>query len=238
MIDSGATEDFIDQQFCHKYQMWTTKAKNPREIYLADGEPSSMGPVTHIATVPMDIGAHREITTFHVAKLQNHEAILGMPWLKNHNPRIDWGQGKITFDSEKCTTMCLNESPTVYTIPEAEALEENLVSRFSTIQAKKDKRILVKKMHKDAKIPTKSTRGAAGHDLYAIEDKTILAKGQQVVKRGISLKQPNRTYGRIAPRSGLAAKHGITVNTGVMDRDYTGEIGVVLVNLFDHDYHV
>jgi len=89
MIDSGATEDFIDQEFCNKYQIRTKKAKSPREIYLADGEPSSMGPVTHIATVPMDIGAHREITTFQVAKLQNHEAILGMPWLKNHNPRIN-----------------------------------------------------------------------------------------------------------------------------------------------------
>jgi len=238
MIDSGATEDFIDQEFCHKYKIRTTKAKNPREIYLADGEPSSMGPVTHIATVPMDIGAHSEITTFQVAKLQNHEAILGMPWLKNHNPRIDWGQGKITFDSEKCTTMCLNELPTVYAIPEAEALEENLVSRFSTIQAKKDKSILVKKMHKNAKIPTKGTRGAAGHDLYAIEDKTIPAKGQQVVKTGISLRLPNGTYGRIAPRSGLAVKHGITVKAGVIDRDYTGEIGVVLVNLFNYDYHV
>jgi len=198
IIDSGATEDFIDQEFCNKYQIRTTKAKNPREIYLADGEPSSMGPVTPIGTVPMDIRAHKEITTFQVAKLQNHEAILEMPWLKDHNPRIDWGQGKITFDSEKCTTMCLNESPTVYTIPEAEALEENLISRFSTIQAKKDKHILIKKMHKNAKIPTKAT-GAAGHDLYAIEDKTIPARGQQVVKTGISLRLPNGTNGRIAP---------------------------------------
>jgi len=186
----------------------------------------------------MDIGAHREITTFQVAKLQHHEAILGMPWLKKHNPRIDWGQGKITFDSERCTTMCLKESPTVYAIPEAEALEENLVNRFSTIQAKKDKRILVKKMNEDAKILTKGTRGAAGHDLYAIEDKTIPARGQQVVKTGISLRLPNGTYGRIAPRSGLAVKHGITVNAGVIDQDYTGEIGEILVNLFNYDYHV
>ena len=109
---------------------------------------------------------------------------------------------------------------------------------FSTIQAKKDKSILVKKMHKDAKIPTKGTEGAAGHDLYAIEDKTIPAKGQQVVKTGISLRLPDSTYGRIAPRSGLAVKHGITVNAGVIDRDYTGEIGVILVNLFDANYQV
>jgi len=134
--------------------------------------------------------------------------------------------------------MCLKESPTVYAIPEEEALEENLVSRFSTIQAKKDKCILVKKTHKDAKIPIRGTRGAAGHDLHAIEDKTIPAKGQQIVKTGISLRLPNGTYGRIAPRSGLAIKHGITVNAGVIDRDYTGEIGVILVNLFDYDYHV
>jgi len=95
--------------------------------------------------------------------------------------------------------MCLNESPTVYAISEVEAFEENLISRFSTIQAKKDKRILIRKMHKDAKIPTKGTREAAGHDLYAIEDKTIPARGQQVVKTGISLKLPNGTYGRIVP---------------------------------------
>jgi len=93
-------------------------------------------------------------------------------------------------------------------------------------------------MHKDAKIPTKGTRGAAGHDRYAIEDKTIPAKGQQVVKTGISQKLANGTYGRIAQQSGLAVKHGITVNTGVIDKDYTGEIGVVLVNLFSYDYHV
>ena len=90
---------------------------------------------------------------------------------------------------------CLRESPTVYVILEAEALEESLISKFSTIQAKKDRGILVKKMHEDAKIPTKGTRGAAGPDLYAIEDKTIPAKGQQVVKTGISLKLPDGTYG-------------------------------------------
>ena len=213
MIHSGATADFIDQEFCNKYLIPTTKAKSPRDIYLADGQPSSMGPVTHIPIVPMDIGADREITTFQVAKLQNHEAILGMPWLRNHNPVIHWRQGKITFNSDQCTTMCINESPTVYTIPEAIALEQNLVCRFSTIQSKKDKRILVKKIHKDAKIPTKGTKGAPGHGLYGIEDKTFQGKGQQVVQPGISLRLPNGTYGRIAPRRGLAVKHSLTVNT-------------------------
>jgi len=130
MIDSGATEDFIDKGFCSKYNIRTTQAKRIREVYLADGRPSAMGPMTHTTKVPMNIGSHRELATFQVAKLPMHEVILGMPWVKQHSPRIDWGQGKITFESERCMTRCLKESPTVYGIPEDEAREENLKVEF------------------------------------------------------------------------------------------------------------
>jgi len=64
MIDSGATEDFIDKGFCSKYNIRTTQVKTTREVYLADGPPSAMGPITHTAKVPMDIGSNRELATF------------------------------------------------------------------------------------------------------------------------------------------------------------------------------
>jgi len=181
MIDSGATEDFIDKEFCSKYNIRTTQAKTIREVYLAEGRPSAMGPITHTAKVPMDIGSHRELAIFQVAKLPNHEVILGMPWSKQHSPRIDWGQGKITFESERCTTWCLKESLTVYTIPEDEAREENLKVEFGVAQSKKDQRVKVKKLDPQAKIPTRGSAQAAGHDLYANESKTIPARGQEVV---------------------------------------------------------
>ena len=76
-----------------------------------------------------------------------------------------------------------------------EALEENLDSKFSTIQAKNKEEILVRRMHPDRKIPTKEFKDAAGHDLYANEDKTIPARVQQVVQIGISVKLPRNTYG-------------------------------------------
>jgi len=79
MIDSGAPEAFIDKGFCSKYNIRTTRAKTTRKVYLADGQPSAMGLISHIAKVPMDIGSHRELATFQVAKLPNHEVILGMP---------------------------------------------------------------------------------------------------------------------------------------------------------------
>jgi dUTP pyrophosphatase len=52
-----------------------------------------------------------------------------------------------------------------------------------------------------------------------------------LIKTGISVAVPNGTYGRIAPRSGLALKNGIDVMAGVIDADYRGDVGVILVNL-------
>jgi len=80
MIDSGATEDFIDREVCNKHGIKMIKAKSPRQIYPADRKPSAMGPVAHMTKVPMVISSHRELVTFQVANLQNHEIILGMPW--------------------------------------------------------------------------------------------------------------------------------------------------------------
>ena len=79
IIDLGATDDFIDKGFCDKHGFRITRKKTPREILLADGEISAMGPVTHIATVPMTVESHRETISFEVAKLPNCEVILGMP---------------------------------------------------------------------------------------------------------------------------------------------------------------
>jgi len=238
MIDLGVTEDFIDNGFCTKYNIRTMQAKTTREVYLADGQPSAMGPITHTAKVPMDIGSHRELATFQVAELPNHQVILGMPWLKQHSPRINSGQGKITFNSERCTTWCLKESPTVYVIPEDEAREENLKVEFGATQSKKDQRIQVRLLDLQAKVPTGGSAKAAGHNLYANKERTIPASGQEVIMTGISITPPRGTYGRIAPRSGMAVKHQIAVNAGVIDSDYTGEIKVVLVNMSNQDYRI
>ena len=83
--------------------------------------------------VPMEISRHKELATFQVANFQNHEGILGMPWLSEHNPTIDWNNKRIRLNTERCTTWCLNSSPIAYAIPEEKALEENLITRFSKV---------------------------------------------------------------------------------------------------------
>ena len=90
----------------------------------------------------------------------------------------------------------------------------------------------VKKLSADAQLPTRGSDGAAGYDLQSIESCVVLPGKRAVVATGLSLELPHGVYGRIAPRSGLAVKHGIQVGAGVVDSDYRGEVKVVL---FNHD---
>jgi dUTP pyrophosphatase len=84
-------------------------------------------------------------------------------------------------------------------------------------------------------LPRYQTAGSAGMDLHAaVVEAVILAPGARAkVPTGLSVAIPRGYEGQVRPRSGLAAKHGVTVvNTpGTVDSDYRGEITVVLVNL-------
>ena len=88
--------------------------------------------------------------------------------------------------------------------------------------------------------PSYVTEGSAGVDLKAnIDDPITLTPLQRVVvPTGLRIALPKGTDAQVRPRSGLAAKHGITVlNTpGTIDADYRGEVGVILINLSDKDF--
>ena len=88
----------------------------------------------------------------------------------------------------------------------------------------------VKKLSTNAQLPTRGTPQSVGYDLYASEDVTIKSKDRGMVSTGLAIKVPTGTYGRVAPRSGLAVKSGVNVGAGVIDPDYTGEVKVVLFN--------
>lgn len=85
-------------------------------------------------------------------------------------------------------------------------------------------------LNADATLPTRGSEKAAGLDLYASEDCVIHSTERQLVSTGVAIALPYSTYGRIAPRSGLAVKNGIDVLAGVVDEDYRGEIKVALIN--------
>ena len=96
-------------------------------------------------------------------------------------------------------------------------------------------KILVKKFDKNIKLPTYKTSGSSGMDLVAyIKNKITIDPGKTaIIPTGIAVAIPKNYEIQIRPRSGLAAKKGISVlNTpGTVDSDYRGEIIIILINL-------
>ena len=102
--------------------------------------------------------------------------------------------------------------------------------------------ILVKKLDKNIKLPTYKTSGSSGMDLVAyIKSKIIIKSGKTaIIPTGIAVAIPKNYEIQIRPRSGLAAKKGISVlNTpGTVDSDYRGEIKIILINLSKNSFVV
>ncbi|EIM85596.1 dUTP diphosphatase [Stereum hirsutum FP-91666 SS1] len=98
--------------------------------------------------------------------------------------------------------------------------------------------LLIKRLSEKAKLPTRGSALAAGYDLYSAEQKVIPARGKALVDTQISIAVPAGTYGRVAPRSGLASKFMIDTGAGVIDADYRGVVFVLLFNLSDQDFTV
>jgi len=83
------------------------------------------------------------------------------------------------------------------------------------------------KLSEKARVPTKGSRFAAGHDMYDLIEGLVPAKGPTMVEIGIALGLPEGTYGRLAASSSMASKMEIAVSGGVIDADYTGEVKVI-----------
>ena len=103
---------------------------------------------------------------------------------------------------------------------------------LKTMRYIKQMSLKIKKLDKHVNLPKMSTTQSAGYDLESSEHVVIMPGRRAAVSTGLAIQMPEGVYGRIAPRSGLAVKHGLQVGAGVVDRDYTGEIKVVL---FNHD---
>lgn len=97
-------------------------------------------------------------------------------------------------------------------------------------------KVLVKRIHPDAKLPRYEHDGDAGVDLYAIDDVVLKPGARALVPTGLQISFPRGYEAQIRPKSGLALKSGLSVlNTpGTVDHGYRGEVGVIAVNL-GHD---
>jgi dUTP pyrophosphatase len=96
----------------------------------------------------------------------------------------------------------------------------------------------VRLLHPAARPPARAHEHDAGHDLACVEDFTLWPGQRRMVGTGVAIALPPGVAGLVTPRSGLAAKHGITVVNapGLVDPGYRGELRVTLLNTGDQPF--
>lgn len=100
-------------------------------------------------------------------------------------------------------------------------------------------KILFKKTHKNAIIPTYAKENDSCCDLYSVEDVTLITGERKLIDTGIAIELPQNFEAQIRPRSGNAWKHGVTVlNTpGTIDAAFRSSLKIILIN-HGSDYFV
>ncbi|KAI1558980.1 hypothetical protein PtrEW7m1_012049, partial [Pyrenophora tritici-repentis] len=107
MGDTGCASLFIDSSHAraHKYDL--ISLSQPATLELADG--SLVAGVTHMARVTVTFGTHTEDVLAYVTKLSGVQMILGTPWFQTHEPRVNWKDMSLSFDSEHCLINCIHD---------------------------------------------------------------------------------------------------------------------------------
>jgi len=93
------------------------------------------------------------------------------------------------------------------------------------------------KLSENAAAPHRASEGAAGFDLASAEAGKVKPGERCLFNMDLALELPAGTYGQIAARSDLAMKHGILVLAGVINSDYRGNVGVLLLNVGKKPFH-
>jgi len=124
LVDSGASENFIDKAYTKASRIPMQQKATPRRVLTVDASEVTSGPVTHDAQVHLKINHHEEDVRLHCITIGNAPVILGLPWLKLHDPVIGWKNHTVKFHSDHCAEKCLPSSPRASTVPEEKAMEQ------------------------------------------------------------------------------------------------------------------
>lgn len=147
------------------------------------------------------------------------------PQTKVYNPWGLTGQGFSIWKPKKSTEKSDDEYDKVTKV-------KPVAKTYDDVNDENEENIVVQyvKLSSDAIVPKRMSSGAAGYDLYSTGDHCIAPMSKEEISIGLQIHLPVNTYGRIAPRSGLASQHFIHVGAGVIDRDYRGCVTVLLFN--------
>ena len=117
LVDSGADTNLISESIIKKLDLRVTKKSHPIAIFGADGcslQPAGITEEIYL-TFSHQLSAFETHVDrdchFDILKSPIYDVILGLPWLRRHQPQIDWSGSKVLFTSKHCQNHCLDLSP-------------------------------------------------------------------------------------------------------------------------------
>jgi hypothetical protein len=158
MLDSGATDEFIDEDEVKERKLPRIQLDRAIPVYNVDGTPNIRGSIMERCELTMRYQDHYETIRFYITKLGKKKFILGHTWLKKHNPEIDWVTGDIQMT--RCPAECGRAYPKV-----EEDDEQRVVFGLDSED----------KIHLNA-MTTKSTEIAAGNYVEKSFEEAVPAK--------------------------------------------------------------
>uniref|UniRef100_A0A8C5M6H4 CCHC-type domain-containing protein n=1 Tax=Leptobrachium leishanense TaxID=445787 RepID=A0A8C5M6H4_9ANUR len=110
IIDSGASNNFFDLTLATSLAVPTRPKTTPTPLQKVDGSTLRTGPITH-ETTPLLLlirTKHQEHLQWDIVPSPLFPLVLGLPWLRTHNPSIDWSSNTVSFPSHHCQHFCMN----------------------------------------------------------------------------------------------------------------------------------
>jgi hypothetical protein len=102
LIDSGATNNFMNPRFVTDHEVPVVPLAQPIPVIGLDGAGLARGIQHTSSTLPMSIYGHPELIKFNILETGTYDIVLGIPWLRKHNPSINWQTERITFNRCIC----------------------------------------------------------------------------------------------------------------------------------------
>jgi hypothetical protein len=116
LVDGGSQGNCIQEELSKDAPATHKLKSSPTTMIMADGNHSSAGPIIHFDARTVRIAGHIEQLALDIAPL-SHLLILGMPWLRKHNPHIDYHSDTMTFNSAFCRQNCEHWGRTITLYP-------------------------------------------------------------------------------------------------------------------------
>lgn len=113
MVDSGASTIFISDRVVRELELRTEKFFRSIPLSNIDGSLNRAGDLTDFIELELRIGDHTHDQIFAVTDIGEDDVIIGIDWLREHNPNIDWAQGSLRLD--RCPSRCQRHTPSTST---------------------------------------------------------------------------------------------------------------------------